>query len=131
MCSHNFAPTSAGPGIADLPCVAVSPISLAHSGPILATGPVERGPTCHMAIKAANSTTETIAARKRRERVIAPSPSDPEARSRRLPDLEARQIFLRLGRVEGLAHHGKTLRRRRGRRQPRFLHQLGRIGGEI
>ncbi len=31
-CSQSFAPTSSGPGIADLPCVAVSPISLAYSG---------------------------------------------------------------------------------------------------
>src|ERR1044072_5843165 len=88
-CSHSLAPTSPGPGIADLPCVAVTPISLAYSGLILATGPVARVARCQIPMKAQNSAIETIAARMRRERVIALSPheSKPDA-SRRLPDLE-------------------------------------------
>src|ERR1043165_6456715 len=74
MCSQSFAPTSAGPGIADLPCVAVTPINFAYSGLILATTAVERVARCQMPMKAANTAIETIAARRRREVVISHSP---------------------------------------------------------
>src|SRR6185436_17758842 len=150
--------------------VAVSPISLAYSGVMLATAPVPRVARCQMPRNAANSTIETTAARKRREKVISLSPlagrgalsaqlmsidgpvpphpdrkGDPtsprkrgEVRrkrglnsSRRLPDLEAVEIFLGLGRIERLAHHRKTLGRGRGRRQPGFLHHSRGVGGEI
>src|SRR6266404_2708640 len=70
MWSHNFAPTSSGPGIADLPWVAVRPISLAYSGVMLATAPVPRVAICQMPTKARNSAIDTIAARKRREEVM-------------------------------------------------------------
>ena len=64
MCSHSFAPTSSGPGIADLPWVAVTPISLAYSGSICWTVPVPRVARCHAIMKATKITTETMAARK-------------------------------------------------------------------
>jgi hypothetical protein len=66
-----LAPTSDGPGIADLPCVAVSPISFAYSGLIAADVPVLRVARCQTPRKAANSTADTIAARKRSEKVIS------------------------------------------------------------
>src|SRR3981189_892959 len=69
-CSHSLAPTSSGPGIADLPAVAVNPISLAYSGVMLATAPVPRVAMCQMPRNAASSTIDTIAARKRSEKVI-------------------------------------------------------------
>src|SRR5437763_11873982 len=69
-CSHNLAPTSDGPGIADLPWVAVAPISLAYSGLMMATLAVPRVARCQMPMKARNSATDTIAARKRREVVV-------------------------------------------------------------
>ena len=72
--SHNFAPTSSGPGIADLPWVAVRPISLAYSGDMVATVPVPRVAICQMPMKPRNSAIDTIAARKRSEEVISLSP---------------------------------------------------------
>src|SRR6185369_5744824 len=178
MCSHNFAPTSSGPGIADLPWVAVRPISLAYSGDMVATAPVPRVAICQMAIKARNSAIDTIAARKRSEEVMGSaawfvsrarrstkrsevvrcrtgtvrvrggpgsamhryalcaarciaSGTRGHGASRRLPDLEAIEIVLRLRRVEGLAHHHKALAGRSRRRQPGLGHQLGGVGGEI
>src|ERR1700756_1312075 len=74
MCSQSLAPTSPGPGIADLPCVAVMPISFAYSGLILLTAAVERVARCQMPRKAANSAIDTMAARRRREGVISLSP---------------------------------------------------------
>src|SRR5712664_2890624 len=105
-----------------------------------ATAPVPRVARCQMPIKATISTTDTIAARKRREEVISLSPPASEATgsgwsnasradarnptsprtrgevkkqnpspSRRLPDLEAVEIILWLGRIEGLAHHRERL----------------------
>src|SRR5258705_12636440 len=71
MWSHNLAPTSSGPGIADLPWVAVRPISLAYSGDMVATVPVPRVAICQMPMKARNSAIDTIAARKRSEEVMA------------------------------------------------------------
>src|SRR5882757_2383889 len=135
MWSHNFVATSSGPGIADLPWVAVRPISLAYSGDMVATEPVPRVAMCQMPIKARNSAIETIAARKRSEEVMAydPSASDEFARprSRRLPDLETIEIVFRSSRVEGLAHHHKALAGRSRRRQAGLGHQLGGVGGEI
>src|SRR4051794_18166706 len=52
-------------------------------------------------------------------------------RSRRLPDLEAREIVVGLGGIERLAHHRKRLVRRRGRRQPHLHHHLAGVGREI
>src|SRR5258708_28218382 len=77
MWSHNFVATSSGPGIADLPWVAVRPISLAYSGDMVATVPVPRVAMCQMPIKARNSAIETIAARKRSQEVV---PHDPPPR---------------------------------------------------
>src|SRR4029450_9386045 len=98
MCSHSLAPTSSGPGIADLPCVAVSPISLAYSGLIAAVVPVLRVARCQIPRKAADSAIASTAARKRREKVIALSPPAAQQErlsvSRRLPDLEAGQIIV-------------------------------------
>src|SRR3954470_7942708 len=68
--SQSFAPTSNGPGMADLPCVAVRPISLAYSGLIVATGAVERTARCQTPRNAASSTIETRPARRRRETVV-------------------------------------------------------------
>src|SRR5215475_1104612 len=120
MCSHNFAPTSDGPGIADLPWVAVAPISFAYSGLMVPTAAVERVASCQTARNTANSATETIAARK--WRLIS---------SRRLPDLEAGEIIVRLLRIERAAHHRERLVRAGRRRQPHLGHQLPGVGGEI
>src|SRR5258708_12161111 len=115
MWSHNFVATSSGPGIADLPWVAVRHISLAYSGDMVATVPVPRVAMCQMPIKARNSAIETIAARKRSEEVMAydPSASDEFARprSRRLPDLETVEIVLTSTRLERLPHPHKPLHR--------------------
>ena len=62
-----MAPTSSGPGIADLPWVAVTPISLAYSGSICATEPVPRVARCHASTNATKIATETTAARTQRE----------------------------------------------------------------
>src|SRR6202158_2997102 len=101
-----------GPGIADLPLVAVRPISFSYSGVMLATAPVPRVAICQMPTKARNSAIDTIAARKRREEVISLSPLAVRTReevkkqkslpSRCLPDLEAVEIVLGLRRVEGV-----------------------------
>src|SRR2546421_3837651 len=85
MWSHNFAPTSSGPGIADLPWVAVRPISLAYSGDMVATVPVPRVAICQMPMKARNSAIDTIAARKRSEEVMAYDPSASRPGERRDP----------------------------------------------
>src|SRR6476646_3117695 len=85
MWSHNFAPTSSGPGIADLPWVAVSPISLAYSGDMAVVAAVERVARCQMPRKAANSAMDSTAARKRRDDVIGDSLSTCR------PDLSARR----------------------------------------
>ena len=45
--------------------------------------------------------------------------------------LKLAEIILRLGRIEGLAHHRKTLGGGGRRRQPGLLHQPGGVGGEI
>src|SRR5262249_49981753 len=103
---------SAGPGTADLPWVAVAPISLAYSGLMLPVAEVERVASCHTTRNTANSATETIAARKRR--LIS---------SRRLPDLEAGEIIVRLLRIEGAAHQRERLVRAGRRRQPHLGHQ--------
>src|SRR5260370_38916281 len=178
MCCHNFAPTSSGPGITDLPWVAVRPISLAYSGVMLATVPVPRVAMCQTTTKARNSAIDTIAARKRSEKVMT-SAGRSVARARRstkqsevvrrrtgtvrvcggpgsathryalraarcfasgtrdhdssrcLPDLEAVEIILRLGRVEGLAHDRERFVRSLRRRQSHRWHDLAGIGCEI
>jgi len=61
-------------GIADLPWVALRPISLAYSGVMLATAPVPRVAICQMPMKERNSAIDTIAARNRSELVISLSP---------------------------------------------------------
>src|SRR5258706_12437611 len=86
MWSHNLAPTSSGPGIADLPWVAVRPISLAYSGVMLATVPVPRVAICQMPIKARNSAIDTITARKRREEVMGYGLSASRPGERRDPE---------------------------------------------
>src|SRR5262249_50366689 len=58
-----FSPTSAGPGIADLPWLAVAPTSLAYSGSMLATGPPPLVARCHTPMKVPNSSSDTSAAR--------------------------------------------------------------------
>src|SRR5688572_27973402 len=98
MCSQSCAPTSIGPGIADLPCVAVNPISFAYSGLMLAVWPV---PMCHAPRNSTSNATDTIAARVESEEFMAAL----RPASRRLPDLEAVQVLLGLGRIEHLAHH--------------------------
>src|SRR5215204_3941113 len=122
MCSNNFAPTSSGPGMADLPWVAVAPISLAYSGSIWATVPVPRVAKCQARMNATNSATETAAARRERDVVITC------LSSHRLLDFEALQVFLRLGRVESFAHDHESLRGGRRRCQSGFLHQLRSVG---
>src|ERR1700736_3121088 len=138
MCSHNFAPTSSGPGIADLPWVAVTPINLAYSGVMVATAAVPRVAMCQPPRNARKIATDTIAERKPSERImrcplanVIASYAPPCAASRRLPDFKAGEIFLRLRRVEGFAHHHEALGRRGRRRQPGFLHQLCGVGGEV
>src|ERR1041384_7486841 len=101
MCSHSLALTSRGPGIADLPCVAVTPISLAYSGSIWATCPVPRVARCQADRKARKTSTETSAARSVSERIMG--------RSRRSLDGEAFHILLGLRRIEGLAHDDEAL----------------------
>src|SRR5262249_18770781 len=147
----------------------VSPISFAYSGDMLVAVPVLRVARCQAPRKAASSTRETSAARRRR--VMAGDLStrrpgegrDPYAAlaqsgtrgavaldhwrpwlwvpafagttagcpSRRLPDLEARQIIIRLGRIEGLAHYRKRFVAGRRWRQPHLGHHLPGVSGEI
>src|SRR5581483_2948207 len=107
-CSQILAPTSSGPGTADIPCVAVAPISRAYSGSIVCTGPEPRVARCQAARKPSRISTETMAARDRVDMIMAPFdvPMIPAARrSHRLLDGEALEIGLRLCRIEGLAHH--------------------------
>src|SRR4029077_13354286 len=109
MCSHSLAPTSSGPGIADLPCVAVTPISLAYSGSICCTVPMPRVAMCQARMKAANSRMEASAARTVREDVIR----EPGSSALRCPlDRKTLHVLLRLGGIEGLAHHDERLARR-------------------
>src|ERR1700678_808488 len=108
---------------------------------MLATLPVPRVAICQMPMKATNSAIDRIAARKRSEEVIAQDLSAfagttaanifAPSRSRRLPDLEAVEVVLGGGRIEGLAHHSERFVGSRRRRQPHLGHGLARIGGEI
>src|SRR5690606_23223752 len=116
-------PTSSGPGMADLPVTAVWPISLAYSGSMSWAAPPPIVPSCQATRKAASSATDRIAARRRNDSCILLPRSD-------ALDLEGADVFLRLHRIEGLAHH---LHRRvcGGRRgQADLLHQLRGVGGE-
>src|SRR5215208_2198655 len=97
-------------------------MSLAYSGSIWATVPVPRVARCQARMKATNSATETAAARRERDVVITC------LSSRRLLDLEALQVLLRLSRIESLAHDDERFRGCRRRRQSGFLHQLRSIG---
>src|SRR6476469_7330459 len=112
MWSQSLPPTSNGPGIADLPCVAVSPISLEYPGSLCWKVPVARTATCHASRNSSSSSTDRMAARTRRDLLITLPPDRgceqcPAARSHRLLDLEALEVVLGLGRIEGLAHHHK------------------------
>src|SRR4029078_4430275 len=112
MWSQSLRPTSNGPGIADLPCVAVSPISLAYSGSICWTEPVARTASCPASRNDSSSSSDRTAARTRRDLLITLPPhlgceQCPAARSHRLLDLEALDVVLGLGGIEGLAHHHK------------------------
>src|SRR6516165_10973671 len=110
---------------------------------MLATLPVERVAMCHTPMKASESATDTIAARKRREKLMRRlhPPVEGEGRtslarqqasaSRCLPDLEARKIIVRLAGIECLAHHRERFVRSRGRREPHLGHDLPGVGGEI
>src|SRR6476660_7235716 len=98
-CSQILAPTSAGPGIADLPCVAVTPISFAYSGVIWVLGPTLEVATCQRAMNPVNKSKERRPARKatgaRIGRYLQPSGG--------APDGKARDVVLRFGWVELLA----------------------------
>src|SRR6266850_2238687 len=157
MWSQSFAPTSSGPGIADLPCVAVTPISLAYSGSICCTAPMPRVARCHARTKAMKMRTETSPARREREEVMRGpharvpgalqhgarqhemmrrgrgtrgSDKCPVASSTCPLDREALHIILRLRRIESLPHHNKALCRGGGSRKTGLLHQLRRVGCE-
>src|SRR5579872_7508808 len=100
--------------MADLPCVAVAPISFAYSGSSFCVGPVHDVASCHTARKAKSRTTERTAARSASEkRMSAPF------------DREAGRIIFGLRWVEKFSHHGEGLRRCRGRREAGFAHRFG------
>src|SRR5436190_23383407 len=99
--------------MADLPCVAVAPISLAYSGSICATVPVPRVARCHAIMNVAKIKMETNAARSVSERVMALFLRGCPAASSRPLDGEALDVVLGLGRIESLAHDRKALRRGR------------------
>src|SRR6188508_800947 len=63
--------------MADLPCVAVRPISLAYSGSICCTAPLPRVARCQVRMKAAKISTETSPARSVREGLMGRAPSLP------------------------------------------------------
>src|SRR4051794_34669806 len=111
--------------MADFPCVAVAPISLAYSGSICCVGAVPRTARCQARMNAAKSSTETSAARRVKDDVIREPGS---STSRRSLDREAVHVLLRLGRIEGLAHHDECLACRGGRRQADLFHQLRGVG---
>ena len=79
---------------------------------------------CHAAMNTANNAIDTIAARSVSERVMAVPAGRP---SRRLLDLEACEIVLRLRRIERLAHHDEGLAGRR--RRIRVLEAIQELGG--
>src|SRR5213595_3095601 len=116
--------------MADLPCVAVAPISLAYSGSICAMVPVPRVARCNAIMNVAKIRMETNAARRVSERVMARCLRGCPAASSRPLDGEALDVVLGLGRVEGLAHDHEALRCGGRRREPHLFHQLGRVGGE-
>src|SRR5882724_10715914 len=121
MCSQSFAPTSNGPGMADLPCVAVAPISLAYSGFMAAVTPDPRVARCHALRKATKIATERTAARNVSEAGMLTD----------LFDFEACQIIFRLRGIEGFAHDDECLGCALRRRQIALLHQLRGIGCQI
>src|SRR5439155_23333455 len=112
--------------MAERPCVAVTPISLAYSGSILGALPAPLVPRCQAATNAPNSNSETIAARKARNLLMVLSRRKVPEGPRRsdATDREALHILLRLAWIEGLPHHGKSLRGARRRRKADLLHQL-------
>ena len=59
-----------GPGMADLPCVAVALISLAYSGLICATSPRRMVARCHVRMNTQKSAADTIKARVESESVM-------------------------------------------------------------
>src|SRR5205085_4951837 len=120
--------TSAGPGMADLPCVAAAPISLTYSGSILTVVPVPCVASCHAPIITPNRTTDTSAARRASHVCISCGP--PPVRSRCPLDGEALDVLVGLGWIERLAHHDEGLGGGGGRRQADLGHEFGRVGGE-
>src|SRR5262249_13027528 len=121
-CSHNFAPTSVGPGMADLPWLAVAPTSLAYSGSMFTAGPLPAVPSCQTAMNSAKRSSETSAARKPR--------SDRTGRRSDALNGEALHVLLGLRRIEFLSHDLEALGARCRRGKPDLLHQLCRVGCE-